>query len=116
MDLIINCVIGNCSGNEYAQPQDLSDAIEYPSAPPGSKGTYQSPYGFPTDPTKAPAEGFKWEGRGGPETGKGNWINEETGEKFYWDPKRHKINHYDYTAPDGIEWRIWPDGSMSPKY
>lgn len=35
----------------------------YPSAPPGSTGEYVSPYGYPNDPTKSPADGFNWEGR-----------------------------------------------------
>jgi hypothetical protein len=88
---------------------------EFPNSPNGSKGPYQSPNGFPSDPAKPPASGFDWKGKGEPGTNKGSWYNLKTNESYHWDPYHHNMTHYDYTSPLGNGYRIWPDGSMTPK-
>lgn len=43
-----------------------------------------------SDPTECPGEGFEWRGKGSPESGKGNWLNPNTGEKLHpdlWHPE-----------------------------
>jgi len=54
------------------------------------------------DPTKCPSEGFKWKGKGNPESGRGAWHNENTNESLHPDfdhPPPGK-SHWDYTSPD----------------
>lgn len=41
------------------------------------------------DPTKCPEEGFEWRGKGTPESGRGNWHNEETNESLHPDLKEY---------------------------
>ena len=58
------------------------------------------------DPTKRPAEGFEWRGRGEPKTGKGRWVKDHnlpTEESFHPDFNHPppKGPHWDYTGPDG---------------
>jgi hypothetical protein len=107
--------LGENLGRMYANQSASDDDVPYPSAPEGSKGQYQSPYGYPQNPAQPPASGFQWKGIGAPGTNKGNWQNPTTGEWFHWDPTHHQTPHYDYKNPDGNRFRIWPDGSMSPK-
>jgi hypothetical protein len=73
------------------------NSIEYKLAPEGSQGKYESPYKYPSDYSKPPAEGFEW--RGGE---KGSWYNPETGEIYRLDTSHvNEGPHYDYTASDG---------------
>ncbi|MFI0436149.1 MAG: hypothetical protein ACH350_10600, partial [Parachlamydiaceae bacterium] len=56
------------------------------------------------DPTKCPGEGFKWKGKGGPETGKGNWVKDDglsTQESLHPDLQHPppKPPHWDYVGP-----------------
>jgi YD repeat-containing protein len=87
----------------------------FPS-PKGSKGTYLSPFGFNANPAQPPGAGWVWKGKGAPGSNQGNWVNEETGEWLHYDLEHHGQAHYDYRAPDGTLYRIWSDGSMTPKY
>ncbi|MCL4275398.1 MAG: hypothetical protein KJZ77_16115 [Anaerolineales bacterium] len=105
-------VDGNPSLDEFFEPAD------YPESAPGSSGPYESPYGFPDDPTKPPANGFDWEGQPGstPGSRQGNWYNEETEEWFHWEPDSPSHGpHWDYGDPWHRRYRIFPDGSMEPK-
>jgi hypothetical protein len=102
-------------------PPALDNSLEpgdYPTSAPGSKGDYESPYGFPGDPTKPPADGFSWNGQENsiPGSRQGNWYNEDTREWFHWesDSPSHG-QHWDYSDPWGRRYRIFPDGSMEPK-
>jgi hypothetical protein len=79
------------------------------------KQTQTSPYGYPDNPSKPPAEGFEWRGKGEPGTSNGNWYNPKTGEWLHYDRTHHDQPHYDYSDPNGNRYRIWPDGSMTPK-
>jgi len=71
---------------------------------------------FPTDPTIPPGAGWEWKGNGTPGT-QGNWVNQETGEKLNPDMDHPPPigPHYDYTDPEGNQYRWFPDGTMAPK-
>ena len=85
-------------------------------APKGSRGNYLSPYGFPDLKTE-PSDGFQWKGNSkNPGSPEGSWYNESTNEYLRYDPSHHGTPHIDYRSPDGIEFWIWPDGSMTPKH
>lgn len=65
------------------------------------------------DPTQCPEKGFEWKGKGSPESGKGNWINPNTGEKLHpdlWhkDPKGPRWGCKD---SNGTSYDLYPDGS-----
>ncbi len=69
------------------------------------------------DPTKAPAEGWEWRGKGEPGSKEGSWYDPKTGEVY-----RPDINHpapikphYDYKDPQGRWWREYPDGTRELK-
>ncbi|MCL1858090.1 MAG: polymorphic toxin type 37 domain-containing protein [Oscillospiraceae bacterium] len=68
-------------------------------------------------PSKSPGEGFEWKGSGDPNSGRGNWYNPQTGEK--WNPDiDHNAPigpHWDYTDKDGNSFRVFPDGRIEPK-
>ena len=65
------------------------------------------------DPAESPGEGFEWRGKGSPESGKGNWINPETGESLHPDHNHPpgKAPHWGYTDPTGVEYDLFLDGS-----
>jgi hypothetical protein len=67
------------------------------------------------DPNKSPGEDWKWKGKGTPESGKGNWHNEETGKSLHPDLNHGapKGPHWGYKGPEG-DWDIFPDGSIKP--
>ena len=69
------------------------------------------------DPNKSPGDDWEWKGKGSPSSGKGNYTNPNTGESLHPD-----LNHpkpvgprWDYKDPLGKWWRLFPDGSISPK-
>jgi len=78
-------------------------------------GTVGSRPTFPgNDPMRSPGPGFEWRGRGDVRSQRGNWYNPRTNE--YW---RADLNHpppigphWDWRAPDGTRWRVFPDGRM----
>ncbi len=96
------------------------DIFPYPPSDPSSIGPYESPYGFPENTTDPPLDGWGWEGGGDPGSEKGQWLNpDKPKEALRWDPNKHKDKapaHWDYVDPYKREWRIWPDGSMTPKF
>ncbi|KKQ34728.1 MAG: hypothetical protein US52_C0049G0006, partial [candidate division WS6 bacterium GW2011_GWA2_37_6] len=69
------------------------------------------------DSTIPPRQGFVWKGSGQPGSGQGSWYNPITGEKYYPDLNHSDPigEHWDYTNPQGEEFRIYPDGRMVPK-
>jgi RHS repeat-associated protein/uncharacterized repeat protein (TIGR01451 family) len=71
----------------------------------------------PSDPTQSPGEGWEWRGRGAIGSAQGSWYNPKTGESLHPD-LGHPAPigpHWDYIAPDGTRYRIFPDGRMEPK-
>jgi hypothetical protein len=71
------------------------------------------------NPAESPGEGWEW--RGNPEapvgSDQGAWVNPETGETLHPDLGHGEPigPHFDYKAPDGSEYRIFPDGRIEPK-
>jgi hypothetical protein len=59
--------------------------------------------------------GFKWKGNGSPESGMGNWHNEETGVSLHPDLNHEppKGSHWGYKGPDG-KFDLYPDGRVEP--
>jgi hypothetical protein len=69
------------------------------------------------DQTQPPGPGYQWRGKGGPGSGKGSWYNPSSGESLHPD-LNHPAPvgpHYDYTAPNGDQYRLFPDNSIQPK-
>jgi len=69
---------------------------------------------IPDNPAEAPGPEWVWKGSGPPESGKGNWHNEETGESLHPDLKHPlpKGPHWDYWDSDGNKWARYPDGRI----
>jgi len=65
---------------------------------------------IPDDPSRSPGEGWEWKGSGPPESGKGNWANDKTGQKLHPDFKHPapKGPHWGLTNPDGSKWDYFP--------
>ena len=118
---------GNPNGGEWTtggadegiqdseDPFDMAQEIFPPLLMEGSPVT--PPFEtFPEDPTISPGDGWIWKGNGPPGT-QGNWINPETGEKLNPDLDHDLPHgpHWDYTDPEGNEYRWKPDGTMEPK-
>lgn len=72
---------------------------------------------IPKSPTEPPGPGWEWRGNGPPGSSEGNWYNPKTGESLHPDPYHPPPigPHYDWKAPDGNWYRIYPDGSTVPK-
>jgi len=70
----------------------------------------------PSDPTQPPGPGWEWKGTGPPGSDQGSWWNPATDEYLRpdFEPSSHGP-HWDYRDPDGVEWRIYPDGTMERK-
>lgn len=68
------------------------------------------------DPATPPGSNFEWKGNGDPGSEEGSWFDPESREYLRKDfkPSSHGP-HYDYRAPDGSRWRIYPDGRIEPK-
>lgn len=70
------------------------------------------------DPSKAPP-GTQWGGKPGssPGDGNGSYFNPNTGERYYPD-LGHEPGippHWDYTSPNGVDYRIFPGNVAIPK-
>ena len=90
----------------------------YAPSPEGSRGPLKSPFGSP-DLSQPPGDDWEWRTRdpeaNPPGSNRGAWQSGD--QQLHNDPYEKTFGpHVDYTDPDGNEWRIWPDGSMSPKY
>jgi RHS repeat-associated protein len=69
------------------------------------------------NPSESPGEGWEWKGNGPEGSSEGSWVNPDSGEKLYPDLDHPGPigPHYDFTAPDGSQYRIYPDGRIEPK-
>jgi RHS repeat-associated protein len=65
----------------------------------------------------SPGKGWEWRGRGAPGTSKGAWYNPATTESLHPDLAHGDPigPHYDYRAPNGTFYRIYPGGRVEPK-
>lgn len=84
------------------------------------QGEFVFPYNgkdLGNDPTKRPAKGFEWQGKGQPGSKKGNWHNSETKESL-----RPDFNHappiephWDYHGPNKEQARLYLNGTIEWK-
>ena len=68
-------------------------------------------------PSIPPGKGWEWRGSGDIASGKGSWYNPKTGASLHPD-LNHAAPigpHYDYVAPNGTKYRIFPDGTRELK-
>ena len=77
----------------------------------------ENPPPIPDNWGASPGEGWEWKGKGQPESGKGNWVNPETGQKIH--PDAHHLPpkgpHWGLTNPDGTKWDYFPNtGKWEP--
>jgi len=83
----------------------------------GTKGSKIPDVKYPgNDTTKSPGKGFEWRGRGDPASGKGNWFNPVTHERW-----SHDLNHpppidphWDYRDANKRRFRVYEDGRIEP--
>lgn len=109
---------------ECINKNDQSERFEEEQNPETDEKKKKPPYcgqELGNDPTKCPGEGFEWKGKGGPETGKGNWVKNDglpTQVSLHPDINHPppKAPHWDYVGPDfpkGAE--LYLDGLWKPK-
>jgi RHS repeat-associated protein len=69
------------------------------------------------NPASPPSEdGWEWKGNGPVGSKEGAWFNPETRESLHPDLDNEAHGpHYDYKAPDGSRWRLYPDGRIEPQ-
>ena len=89
----------------------------------GTSGLFRGTLGYNNisypgnNPSKSPGKDYEWRGNGEPGSGKGNWYNPQTGEK--WNPDLNHAGpigpHWDYTDSFGNQFRVYPDGTIEPK-
>ncbi len=111
-------------GTGTIPPSEGQPASKPPSMPglsaPGSQGRFQSPVSWPgDDPTQAPP-GYEWRGATGSEPGdtRGTYHNPVDNRTLYPDVNHPDPigSHWDFKDEFGQWWRIFPDGTMTPKY
>jgi RHS repeat-associated protein len=68
------------------------------------------------NPAESPGPGWEWRGKGPEGSSEGSWFNPETKESLHPDLEHGEPAgpHYDYKAPDGSRYRIYPDGRIEP--
>jgi RHS repeat-associated protein len=68
------------------------------------------------NPAEPPGSKFEWRGKGPAGSNEGSWWDPDTRESLHPDLEHDEPigPHYDYTAPDGSEYRIYPDGRIEP--
>lgn len=69
------------------------------------------------NPAEAPGSGWEWRGNGDPGSSKGSWYNPESGESLHPDLGHPDPigPHYDWKAPNGVTYRVYPDGTVVEK-
>jgi hypothetical protein len=68
------------------------------------------------NPATSPGSKFEWKGKGPVGSKEGSWYDPENDESLHPDLKSEDHGpHYDYEAPDGSEYRIYPDGRIEAK-
>jgi RHS repeat-associated protein len=72
---------------------------------------------FQSDPTEPPGPDWEWRGKDPVGGDQGSWYNPNTDESFHPDLDHPDPigPHYDYTDPEGNQWRLFPDGTTLPK-
>lgn len=69
------------------------------------------------NPAEAPGGSWEWRGTGEAGSSKGSWYNPNTGESLHPDLEHPEPigPHYDWKAPNGTTYRVYPDGTVTPK-
>ena len=70
-----------------------------------------------SNPANSPGPGWQWRGNGPPGSPYGAWYNPVTRESLHPDLLHPPPigPHYDWIAPGGARFRLFPDGSVVPK-
>jgi len=72
---------------------------------------------IPSDPKTSPGPDWVWRGPDAPGGERGAWYNPKTGASLHPDlnhPAPYDA-HWDYVAPNGDQYRVYPDGRVEPK-
>jgi RHS repeat-associated protein len=71
---------------------------------------------LPWEKGKSPGDGWTWKGEGKPESGRGNWVNENTNQKLHpdFDHGDPKGPHWGLQQPNDEKFDIFPDGRVVP--
>ena len=108
----VGAVTGGVAGYSMSKAQTPKPT---PSTPP----TNNSPIKYPgNDPTKCDIPGFEWRGSGDIGSGKGNFVNMQTGEWLHPDLNHGPPigPHWDYGVRGNPQtFRIFPDNTILPK-
>ena len=108
----VAAVTGGVAGYSMSKAQTPKPT---PSTPP----TNNSPIKYPgNDPTKCDIPGFEWRGSGDIGSGKGNFVNMQTGEWLHPDLNHGPPigPHWDYGVRGNPQtFRIFPDNTILPK-
>jgi len=105
---------------------DISIGIPRPYIPifhasAGGGGTgITAPCPYPQNPALPPIPGWQWKGKAGsaPGSSEGNWVNPNNKKEYLRPDVDHPDPigpHWDWKAPDGKEYRYYPDGRLEPK-
>ena len=106
---------------------DISIGVPRPYIPPnfhpsaGGGGTgITAPCPYPQNPALPPIPGWQWKGKAGsaPGSSEGNWVNPNNKREYLHPDVDHPDPigpHWDWKAPDGEEYRYYPDGRVEPK-
>ena len=70
----------------------------------------------PDNFAESPDQDWNWKGTAPPESGKGNWVNEKTGQRLHPDSCHlpPKGPHWGLTNPDGTKWDYFPGSGWKP--
>jgi RHS repeat-associated protein len=78
-----------------------------------------TPPAYPSNPSQPPGAGWVWRGKAGstPGSSEGSWYNPGTKESLHPDLNHPDPigPHWDYKAPDGQTYRLYPGGVLQPK-
>ncbi len=71
----------------------------------------------PATPAMSPGPGWEWRGQQPVGGGRGAWFRPGTGETLHPDLGHPAPSgpHWDWRAPDGTFWRLFPDGRVEPR-
>jgi len=104
---------------------DISIGVPRPYIPPNfhpsAGGTgITPPCPYPQNPALPPIPGWQWKGKAGsaPGSSEGNWVNPNNKKEYLRPDVDHPDPigpHWDWKAPDGKEYRYYPDGRLEPK-
>jgi hypothetical protein len=111
---IVFHVIMNSGGGP--RPRGSAPVTEKPACPPAN-APRPTPPRVPATAAESPGPGWEWRGQQPVGGERGAWYRPATGETLHPD-LNHPAPvgpHWDWRAPDGTFWRIFPDGTVVPR-